>query len=130
MTRLRITGGQARGRVLKEPVGPGVRPTTDRVREALFSMVGQDLAGQTFLDAYGGSGIVAIEAWSRGAEVTIVERDRRTLKALERRGAEVGVQWTLVPGDVLRRVASLPSYRDTALTTAVGNQITFKCNGS
>jgi 16S rRNA (guanine966-N2)-methyltransferase len=107
VARLRITGGRARGRVLREPIGTGVRPTTDRVREALFSMLGQDLAGQSVLDAFGGSGIVALEAWSRGARVTVVERDRRALAALRRRGDELGADWTVRAGDVLRLAADL-----------------------
>lgn len=107
MARLRVTGGSLRGRVSREPIPPGVRPTTDRVREALFSMVGQDLDGKSWLDAYGGSGIVAIEAWSRGARVTVVERDRRTLGALKRRGRDLGVDWTLVAGDIARVVGRL-----------------------
>jgi len=107
MSRLRITGGQLRGRVLRESLPPGVRPTTDRVREALFSMLGQDLQGLHFLDAYGGSGVVGIEAWSRGARVTIVERDRRVVGSLKRRAREAGVTWRLIVGDVLREAARL-----------------------
>lgn len=107
MTRLRLTGGRARGRVVREPVGDGVRPTTDRVREALFSMLGQDLEGLTWLDAYGGSGIVGLEAWSRGATVRIVERDRRTLSALRRRVSELGATVETHHGDVLRLATRL-----------------------
>lgn len=107
MARLRITGGTARGRVLREAIGPGVRPTTDRVREALFSAVGQDLSGRSWLDAYGGTGIVALEAWSRGAKVTVIERDRRALAALRRRGRELGADWRVVPGDALKRAPGL-----------------------
>ncbi|MCE7957512.1 MAG: 16S rRNA (guanine(966)-N(2))-methyltransferase RsmD, partial [Acidobacteria bacterium ACB2] len=71
---LRITGGHLRGRVL-EGVPAGVRPTASRVREALFSMVGQDLRGWSVLDAFGGTGLLALEAVSRGAApVVVVER--------------------------------------------------------
>lgn len=107
MSRLRITGGAARGRILRTPVGPGVRPTTERVREALFSVLGQDLSGERVLDAFGGAGLVGLEAWSRGAEVVVCERDRRTASALTRRGAEVGAVWKVVVGDVLRKGPTL-----------------------
>ena len=65
---MKITGGIYKGRVVQFRKHPSVRPTSSRVREALFSMLGQDLNGRTFLDAFGGSGIMALEACSRGAE--------------------------------------------------------------
>jgi len=78
----RIIGGQARGRRLQTPSGAATRPTSDRVREALFSSVESwcgSLSGLRFLDLYAGSGAVGLEAWSRGAgAVTLVESDRRT----------------------------------------------------
>lgn len=107
---LRITGGLARGRVLRGSVSPGVRPTTERVREALFSILGQDLGGQRVLDAFGGTGMVALEAWSRGADVTVIEMDRRALDALRRRGRELGATWTVVAGDAMVRAPSLGSF--------------------
>jgi 16S rRNA (guanine966-N2)-methyltransferase len=78
----RIIGGEAGGRRIKAPTGKGTRPTSDRVREALFSAVDADLGslhGLRFLDVYAGSGAVGLEARSRGAGVvTLVEQDRRT----------------------------------------------------
>jgi 16S rRNA (guanine(966)-N(2))-methyltransferase RsmD len=63
---------------------PGLRPTPDRVRETLFNWLGQDLTGLDCLDLFGGSGIVGLEAASRGAaHVTIVERDPRAFAALK-----------------------------------------------
>lgn len=104
---IRITGGSARGRVLRVPVVDGVRPTAERVREALFSAVGQDLAGVRFLDACAGSGAIALEAWSRGADVVACERDRSALVAL-RRGVELlGARLRIVTGDVRHQIASL-----------------------
>jgi 16S rRNA (guanine966-N2)-methyltransferase len=73
--RLRITGGMLRGRSSALDVPDGVRPTSERVREALFSIVGQDLVGVRFLDACAGSGLIAAEAWSRGAEVIAFEAE-------------------------------------------------------
>ncbi len=78
----RIIAGSARGRRLRTPAGEHTRPTTDRVREALFSALEASLGslvGLRFLDLYAGSGAVGLEAMSRGAGVaTLVERDRRT----------------------------------------------------
>lgn len=78
----RIIGGSAGGRRLKAPSGDNTRPTSDRVREALFSSLDSELGsitGLRFLDLYAGSGAVGLEARSRGAGVvTLVEHDRRT----------------------------------------------------
>jgi 16S rRNA (guanine966-N2)-methyltransferase len=77
----RIIGGAAGGRRLATPRGSHTRPTSDRVREALFSAIESwcgSLHGLRFLDLYAGSGAVGLEAWSRGAGVvTLVESDRR-----------------------------------------------------
>jgi 16S rRNA (guanine966-N2)-methyltransferase len=81
-TVTRIIGGTAGGRRIKAPTGERTRPTSDRVREALFSAVDSavgSLHGLRFLDVYAGSGAVGLEARSRGAGVvTLVEHDRRT----------------------------------------------------
>ncbi len=78
----RIIGGTAGGRRIKAPAGESTRPTSDRVREALFSSLEStlgSLAGLRFLDLYAGSGAIGLEARSRGAGVvTLVEHDRRT----------------------------------------------------
>lgn len=78
----RLIGGSAGGRRLKTPAGSNTRPTSDRVREALFSSIDSDrgaMEGLRFLDLYAGSGAVGLEARSRGAGVvTLVESDRRT----------------------------------------------------
>ena len=78
----RIIGGSAGGRRIQTPRGVHTRPTSDRVREALFSAIESwcgSLHGLRFLDLYAGSGAVGLEAWSRGAGVvTLVEQDRRT----------------------------------------------------
>jgi len=80
---MRITGGRLRGRRIKAPAGV-VRPTQDRVKEALFAMLGTRVAGVRFLDLFAGSGAVGLEAWSRGAGfVCWVESDRRVLSVLK-----------------------------------------------
>lgn len=102
-----LTGGHARGRALSRVPAVGVRPTSARVREALFSMVGQDLHGQRVLDAFGGSGLLALEAWSRGAEVVCVERGRAAWAVLTANLKALGADVKTVRGDVLARVAGL-----------------------
>lgn len=98
--RLRITGGRARGRHLVESVGADVRPTSSRVREALFSLVGHDLSGTCVLDAYGGSGLLGLEAWSRGAEVTIVESEPSTVEKIRANAADLGASVEIRTGRV------------------------------
>ncbi len=88
--RVRIIGGQWRGRVLRFPDVPGLRPTPDRVRETLFNWLGQDLTGQRCLDLFAGSGALGFEAASRGAQrVVLVERSRVAAAALHRSAAEL-----------------------------------------
>src|SRR3954469_15715601 len=90
----RIIGGTAGGRRLSTPTGPTTRPTTDRVREALFSSIESwcgSLQGLRFLDLYAGSGAVGLEAMSRGAGVvTLVESDRRTARLIEQNAKALG----------------------------------------
>ena len=75
---MRVIGGEARGRRLTAPAGRAVRPTSDRVREALFSSLSEVIPGAVVLDCYAGSGAVGIEALSRGAAAAVlVEQDRR-----------------------------------------------------
>ena len=78
---IRIVAGELRGRRLA--VGPGVRPTTERAREALFSILGGAVPGARVLDAAAGSGALGFEALSRGArEAVFVDSDRRVGQAL------------------------------------------------
>lgn len=69
--RLRIIGGLHRGRVVHFAGVPGLRPTPDRVRETLFNWLGQDLAGRATLEPYAGSGVLSLEALSRGASAAV-----------------------------------------------------------
>lgn len=91
----RIIAGSARGRRLRTPTGEATRPTSDRVREALFSALQSRLGslhGVRLLDLYAGSGAVALEALSRGAEaVTAVESDRRTAAIVTENARTLGV---------------------------------------
>lgn len=81
---MRITGGELRGRLLRVP-DAGLRPTQERVREALFSSLATHIPGSRFLDLFAGSGAVGLEAWSRGAdEVQWVEESRKTFRVLQK----------------------------------------------
>ncbi|MCA0374993.1 MAG: 16S rRNA (guanine(966)-N(2))-methyltransferase RsmD [Gemmatimonadetes bacterium] len=90
----RIIGGAAGGRRLRTPPGAATRPTSDRVREALFSSLEArlgTLTGLRVLDLYAGSGALGFEAWSRGAEVvTFVEQDRRTARLIAGNARSLG----------------------------------------
>ena len=90
----RIVAGAARGRRLVVPRGDGTRPTSDRVREALFSRLshGGTLVGARVLDLYAGSGALGLEAASRGATtVVLLENARSAVDACRRNAAAVGV---------------------------------------
>jgi 16S rRNA (guanine966-N2)-methyltransferase len=83
---MRIVAGELGGRRLVAPEGTSTRPTTDRVREAIFNSLGSAgvLEGALVADLFAGSGAVGIEALSRGAaHCTFVERDRAALRALD-----------------------------------------------
>ena len=91
----RFIGGEAGCRRLRTPSGDATRPTSDRVREALFSALEAELGslhGLRFLDLYAGSGAVGLEAASRGADaVTAVESDRRTARLGEANARALGL---------------------------------------
>ncbi|MDI9628574.1 MAG: 16S rRNA (guanine(966)-N(2))-methyltransferase RsmD [Acidobacteriota bacterium] len=99
----RIIAGSARGTLLRGAVGQRTRPTTDRVREALFSMLAtwagaadaapeEQLAGITLLDLYAGSGAIGLEAISRGASrAVLVENHRQALESIRRNLTATGM---------------------------------------
>ena len=81
---MRIIAGTNRGRRLVAPKGMNTRPTADRVREALFSVLMPYIAGSSVLDCFGGTGAFSLEALSRGAEsAVLIEKDRNALAAIE-----------------------------------------------
>jgi 16S rRNA (guanine(966)-N(2))-methyltransferase RsmD len=109
----RIVAGTLGGRRLTTPPGDGTRPTSDRVREALFSTLSSlvDLAGARFADLYAGSGAVGLEALSRGAaKVLLVEADPRTARVARRNVAALGAgpAVLLVVGKVAHVLAAGP----------------------
>jgi len=97
---MRITGGTLKKRKISIHSTRGIRPTSSKVREALFSMIGQELDGVSFLDAFGGSGIMGIEAYSRGALVTICENRKSAVRGIKRTIKEQGLDISIVCGSV------------------------------
>jgi 16S rRNA (guanine(966)-N(2))-methyltransferase RsmD len=82
---MRVIAGSHRGRRLSGPEGTALRPTSDKVRQALFSILGTQVSGGRFLDLYAGSGAVGIEALSRGASAaTFVESDSKAVQLLQK----------------------------------------------
>jgi 16S rRNA (guanine(966)-N(2))-methyltransferase RsmD len=103
---MRVVAGRLRGRRLAAPPGRATRPTSDRVREALFSMLG-DVSGARVLDLYAGSGALGIEALSRGAaQAVFVDADPRAVAAVRRNLAAVGADAVVVRRDAVRFLTS------------------------
>lgn len=89
---MRVVAGRLRGRRLVMPAGAVTRPTADRVREAIFSILG-DVSGLRVLDLFAGSGALGIEALSRGAcELDLVDQDRCAATAIERNLSGLGLE--------------------------------------
>lgn len=111
---MRIIAGEARGRPIIAPKGQDTRPTQDHVRESLFNILMRDIPGARVLDLFAGSGALALEALSRGAEsavmvdhaheaVACIRRNIATVHA-EARSTVLCCEW----GDALRRLAAQP----------------------
>jgi len=109
---LRVIGGVWRGRRLRFPDLPQLRPTPDRVRETLFNWLQPDISGSRCLDLYAGSGALGLEALSRGArEVWHVEQHPKACAALAAHHQTLGVaaRAQLFCQDVLAFLATLPA---------------------
>lgn len=110
---MRVVAGTARGRPLTAPRGLSVRPTTDRVREAVLNSLGSldAVAGAVVLDLFAGSGALGIEALSRGAaNATFVDVDRAALEAVRTNLSRCDLEdrATVVRADAFAHVASIP----------------------
>jgi len=102
---VRVVAGEFKGRRLHAPKGQRTRPTADRVREALFSILGS-VEGLSVLDLFAGSGALGIEALSRGAAAaTFVDSDPRAIAALERNLGAIGADAPVHKRDVLAFLA-------------------------
>jgi 16S rRNA (guanine966-N2)-methyltransferase len=102
VSRLRVSGGEARGRRLKAP--KNIRPTQGLVKQAIFNIVGPGIEGADVLDLFAGSGAIGIEALSRGAaRVTFVDREPRGLAILRQNLEVLGLKERahVVRGDVV-----------------------------
>jgi 16S rRNA (guanine966-N2)-methyltransferase len=113
---VRIIGGRLRGRKLQTFKGSEVRPTADRVREALFNILGRQYMGANVLDLFAGTGALGIEALSRGAQTAVfVDNNFRSLDVLRKNldrcallNCSRAIQW-----DIARSLACLNGYPET-----------------
>lgn len=129
--QIRIIGGKWRGRKLPVPVSPGLRPTTDRVRETLFNWLAPMIQGARCLDCFAGSGALGLEALSRYAGVAILlEADRHVAKQLSNNltllsaanGQVVNtnsLQWLAQPGQPFDLVFLDPPFRKGLLAETI-----------
>src|SRR6202789_2492879 len=100
---MRVIAGEYRGRPLVAPRGQATRPTSDRVREALFSILGDAVTGARVLDLFAGSGALAIEALSRGAaSATLVDSATTAIEAIRRNLQALGIEAEVVRRPALR----------------------------
>lgn len=107
---MRIIAGSAKGRKLKVPIGPDIRPVTDMIKGAYFNTIGQYLDGLNFLDLFAGSGSMGIEALSRGArECVFVELDPKAVSVIKENLRNCGFveKSRVIKGDVLRSASQL-----------------------
>jgi 16S rRNA (guanine966-N2)-methyltransferase len=103
---VRIIAGTHRGHRIAAPKGRATRPTSDRVRESLFNLVGP-VDGADVLDLFAGSGALGLEALSRGAaSATFVESDRDACRVINANLDKLGLRGTVLCQDVLRAVGS------------------------
>lgn len=90
---MRIIAGTAKGRILQSPTWEGLRPTSDRLRETLFNVLGAEVEGARLLDVCAGTGAIALEALSRGAEsATCLEHDARSIALIAANAAHCGLE--------------------------------------
>jgi 16S rRNA (guanine(966)-N(2))-methyltransferase RsmD len=108
---IRIIGGQWRRTRLKVLDKPGLRPTPDRVRETLFNWLGQDLSGWRCVDAFAGTGVLGLEAASRGAaQVLLVEQDAMLVRDLQENATRLKASMVSVQrGDAVSTLGRLPA---------------------
>ena len=129
---MRVITGSCRGRKLVSPTGDDVRPTTDNVKESVFSIIQFSVEGRSFLDAFAGSGQMGIEALSRGASGAVfVDNSRRSLEVVRKNLGLTGLaqKARVVNADTLSYLSSCmekfdiafldPPYREGLLQNAL-----------
>jgi len=107
---MRIISGTSKGRRLVTPKGPALRPTSDRVKESIFNILGEEVEGKVVLDLFAGTGSLGIEALSRGAtKVSFVEKSREALRLIKRNVLQCGMagQSEILAKDVNRAIGIL-----------------------
>ena len=109
---MRVIAGKYRSRTLRSLKGQALRPTSDRLRETLFNILGATVSGATFVDLYAGTGAVGIEALSRGAKHAIFVEQHSPAAALIRRNLQalgIGLEAEILGASVERAIERLES---------------------
>lgn len=112
MSELRIIGGTARGRRIRSVPGETTRPITDKVREALFNIIGPDIQESVILDLFAGTGSVGIEALSRGAHfATFVDLNRKAISTIHENLNLTGLQRgsEVIHSDAIKLLSQKPN---------------------
>ncbi|MFB3883932.1 MAG: 16S rRNA (guanine(966)-N(2))-methyltransferase RsmD [Thermodesulfobacteriota bacterium] len=107
---MRIISGISKGRRLATPKGQAIRPTSDRVKESIFNILGREVEGKVVLDLFAGTGNLGIEALSRGAKRALfVEKGKEALRLIQRNLSQSGMNGRseIIPKDVLRAIGTL-----------------------
>jgi 16S rRNA (guanine(966)-N(2))-methyltransferase RsmD len=105
---VRITGGTARGRVIAGPDGLDTRPTASKIRQAFFNILSGKVSGARFLDLCAGTGLMGMEALSRGAgPVVFVEENRKLAKAIELNVKRLGYEAEVICADARKVIPIL-----------------------
>jgi 16S rRNA (guanine966-N2)-methyltransferase len=111
---MRVIAGEYKGRRLAAPTWPGLRPTSDRLKESVFAILAAELEGARVLDGFAGSGALGIEALSRGAaDVVFVELDGRAADLIERNLAHCRIAdgYVMMRAEFTRAMRQLPADR-------------------
>jgi 16S rRNA (guanine(966)-N(2))-methyltransferase RsmD len=111
---MRVTTGRAKGRALKSVPGDVTRPITDRVKQAVFNILGDDVKGSTWLDMFAGTGAVGIEALSRGARhVTFIDQDTTAVRTIKSNLllTQLGQNSHVIRQDAFRYINAFPNAR-------------------
>ncbi|MCQ9208245.1 MAG: 16S rRNA (guanine(966)-N(2))-methyltransferase RsmD [Omnitrophica bacterium] len=102
---MRVIAGKFKGRILKMPKGAKIRPSSQKIKAALFNILGEQIHGASFLELFAGSGNIGIEALSHGAvKVTFVERNRLCIKAIQSNLKRLGLEAEILSFDVERAI--------------------------
>ena len=113
---MRIISGTSKGRRLATPKGRALRPTSDRVKESIFNILGEGIEGKVVLDLFAGTGNLGIEALSRGARrVVFVERGREATRLIKHNLSRCGmaIASEIIPKDVIRAIGILHQRGET-----------------